>query len=210
MQIDYSAGIDEAVEHLIKLGHRRIAFISGPLWLQSAQMRYTAFVKSAVHYYLDSNPRLMEEGNHKVDGGHDAMARILVSGAKPTAVMASNDLTAMGAIAEAGLRVPQDISVIGYDDILLSALTTPPLSTINLPRADIATAACRALWNAITSDGQKPVTGTNFLVKPELVVRSSTGPVKRSKPVTKVSTKAPVAGKRGVHVFWQSSEFHST
>ena len=199
VQIDYSAGIDEAVEHLIKLGHRRIAFISGPLWLQSAQMRYKAFVESAVHDHLDSDPRLMAEGNHKVDGGHNAMARILASGVRPTAVMASNDLTAMGAmgaIAEAGLRVPEDISVIGYDDILLSAFTTPPLSTVSLPRADIATAAFRALWNAITSDGEKPVTGTDFLVKPTLVVRGSTGPLKRSKPVTKVSIKAAVAEKK--------------
>ena len=192
VQIDYQAGIDEAVGHLIALGHRRIAFISGPLRLQSAQMRYKAFVESAVHDHLDSDPRLMAEGNHKVDGGHDAMARILASGVKPTAVLTSNDLTAigaMGAIAEAGLRVPEDISVIGYDDIQLSAFTMPPLTTVSLPRTEIATAAFRALWNAITSEGKRPVIGTECLVKPKLVVRGSTGPVKRSKPVTKVSTK---------------------
>ena len=196
VQIDYSAGIDEAVEHLIAFGHRRIAFISGPLRLQSAQMRYKAFVESAVHDHLDSDSRLMAEGNHKVDGGHDAMARILSSGVAPTAVMASNDLTAMGAIsaiAEAGLRVPNDISVIGYDDIQLSAFTMPPLTTVSLPRADIATAAFRALWTAISSTGQKPVTGTNCLVTPRLVVRGSTGPVKRLKQGTKGA-----AQKKGV------------
>lgn len=198
VQIDYSAGIDEAVGHLIAFGHRRIAFISGPMRLQSAQMRYKAFVESAVHDHLDSDPRLMAEGNHKVDGGHDAMARILASGVAPTAVLASNDLTAMGAmgaIAEAGLRVPEDISVIGYDDIQLSAFTMPPLTTVSLPRADIATAAFRALWNAITSDGQKPVTGTDCLVTPRLVVRGSTGPVKRMKQATKVSVKASAGRK---------------
>ncbi len=199
VQIDYSAGIDEAVGHLIAFGHRRIAFISGPMRLQSAQMRYKAFVESAVHDHLDSDPRLMAEGNHKVDGGHDAMARILASGVAPTAVLASNDLTAMGAmgaIAEAGLRVPEDISVIGYDDIQLSAFTMPPLTTVSLPRADIATAAFRALWNAITSDGQKPVTGTDCLVTPRLVVRGSSGPVKRSKSTTKVSVKASAGPKK--------------
>ncbi len=192
VQIDYSAGIDDAVEHLIAFGHRRIAFISGPLRLQSAQIRYKAFVESAVHDHLDRDPRLMAEGNHRVDGGHDAMARILASGVAPTAVLASNDLTAMGAmgaIAEAGLRVPEDISVIGYDDIQLSAFTMPPLTTLSLPRADIATAAFRALWNAITSDGKKPVTGTNCMVTPRLVVRGSTGPVKRQKPAKEVSVK---------------------
>ena len=195
VQIDYSAGIDEAVEHLIGLGHRQIAFISGPLRLQSAQMRYKAFIESAVHHHLDSDPKLMAEGNHKVDGGHDAMARILAFGVKPTAVLASNDLTAigaMGAIAEAGLRVPEDISVIGYDDIQLSAFTMPPLTTVSLSRADLATAAFRALWDATTSGGKKPVMGTDCLVRPQLVIRGSTGPVKRSKPRTKVSMKKGV------------------
>ena len=195
VQIDYSAGIAEAMEHLIELGHTRIAFISGPLRLQSAQMRYKAFVESAVHDHLDNDPRLMAEGNHKVDGGHDAMARILASGVKPTAILTSNDLTAigaMGAIAEAGLRVPEDISVIGYDDIQLSAFTMPPLTTVSLPRAEIATAAFRALWNAITSDGKKPVTGTDCLVRPRLVVRGSTGPVKRSQTVTQTPIKMSV------------------
>ena len=123
------------------------------------------------------------------------MARILASGVKPTAVLTSNDLTAigaMGAIAEAGLRVPEDISVIGYDDILLSAFTMPPLTTVSLPRADIATAAFRALWNAITSDAKKPVMGTDCLVRPKLVVRGSTGPVKRLGPPTKVAPKKSV------------------
>jgi DNA-binding LacI/PurR family transcriptional regulator len=192
VQIDYSAGIDEAVEHLIELGHGRIAFISGPLWLQSAQMRYKAFMESAVRDHLDDDPRLMAEGNHKVDGGHDAMARILASGVKPTAVLASNDLTAigaMGAIAEAWLRVPEDISVMGYDDIQLSAFTMPPLSTVSLPRAEIATAAFRALWNANTSGGPKPAMGEDCRVKPRLVIRSSTGLTKWAKAVKNVAKK---------------------
>jgi LacI family transcriptional regulator len=178
VQIDYSAGIDEAVEHLIELGHRRIAFISGPLWLQSAQMRYKAFMQSAVRDHLDDDPKLIAEGNHKVDGGHDAMARILASGVK---------IGAMGAIAEAGLRVPEDISVMGYDDIQLSAFTMPPLSTVSLPRAEIATAAFRALWNANTTEGPKPVMGEDCMVTPRLVVRNSTG-----------STKWAKAGKKSV------------
>ena len=116
VRIDYSAGIDMAMEHLILLGHHRIGFISGPMKLSSARMRYTAFMESAARDHLDNNPRLIEQGNHQVDGGHEAMQRILASGARPTAVLASNDLTAigaMGAIAEAGLRVPEDISVVG-------------------------------------------------------------------------------------------------
>ena len=179
VRIDYSSGINAAMTHLIGLGHRRIAFISGPLQLASARMRYKAFMQSSERDHLDSNPALIQEGNHRVDGGHDAMVRILASGARPTAVMASNDMTAigaMGAIAEAGLRVPDDISVIGFDDIQLSAFTMPPLTTVSLPRAEIANAAFRALLNAQQSDEPKPVQGEEHMVLPTFVLRKSTGP----------------------------------
>ena len=179
VRIDYSAGIDAAVHHLIELGHKRIAFISGPMRLASARMRYKAFMESTTRDHLDSDPSLIEEGNHRVDGGHDAMKRILDSKARPTAVLASNDLTAigaMGAIAEAGLMVPEDISVVGFDDIQLSAFTMPPLTTVRLPRAEIANAAFRALLNAHQSDTKNMAQGEEHTVQPTLVRRKSTGP----------------------------------
>ena len=179
VRIDYSAGVDASMSHLIGLGHKSIAFISGPMRLPSAQMRYKAFMESSARDHLVANADMIQEGNHRVDGGHDAMQRILASGAKPTAVLASNDLTAigaMGAIAEAGLRVPQDISVIGFDDIQLSAFTMPPLTTVSLPRTEIANAAFRALLNTRKSDKTKPVDGEDHLVRSTLVLRKSTGP----------------------------------
>jgi LacI family transcriptional regulator len=182
VRIDYSAGIDAAMSHLISLGHQRIAFISGPMRLTSARIRYKAFMESSVRDHLDEDANLIREGNHRVDGGRVAMKSILESGARPTAVLASNDLTAigaMGAIAEAGLRVPQDISVIGFDDIQLSAFTMPPLTTVSLPRAEIANAAFRALLNARHSNKTKPVQGEENLVQPTFVLRKSTGPAPR-------------------------------
>jgi DNA-binding LacI/PurR family transcriptional regulator len=181
VRIDYSAGIDAAAHHLIELGHKRIAFISGPQRLASARIRYRAFMDCSARDHLDSNPNLIQEGNHRVDGGHDAMKRILDSRACPTAVMASNDLTAigaMGAIAEAGLRVPEDISVVGYDDISLSAFTTPPLTTVSLPRAEIANAAFRALLNAEQGNARK-MRSEEHMIRPTFVRRKSTGPVPR-------------------------------
>ena len=109
------------------------------------------------------------------------MKRILNSSARPTAVMASNDLTAigaMGAIAEAGLRVPQDISVVGYDDIQLSAFTMPPLTTVSLPRAEIANAAFRALLNDQRVDAKKTVQCEENMIQPTFVRRKSTGPAR--------------------------------
>jgi DNA-binding LacI/PurR family transcriptional regulator len=182
VRIDYHAGVAQAMDHLIELGHKRIAFISGPLRLASARTRFHAFTEVLERSRLKGNPDMIQEGNHRVDGGHAAMQRILSSGAKPTAILASNDLTAigaMGAIYEYGLRVPEDISVIGFDDILLSAFTRPALTTLRLPRGEIATAAFRALFQSREAGATKPGPGAEYLIQPELVVRKSTGPAPR-------------------------------
>ena len=183
VRLDYSAGVDAAMQHLIKLRHRRIAFLTGPLKLASAQARYKAFLESAVRHQLDVNPGLIQEGNHKMEGGHEAMRRVLSSRKRPTAVLASNDLSAigaMGAIAEAGLRVPEDISVVGFDDIQMSAYVSPPLTTVAMPRTQIAGAAFHALFREDSPRTAKPLKGEMHIIQPTLVVRKSTGPARRN------------------------------
>ncbi len=180
LRINYAGGVESGMDHLIGLGHRRFAFISGPLHLVSALTRFRAFNEGMARNHLVTHQALIREGNHRVDGGHDAMARILESGARPTAVMASNDLTAigaMGAIYEHGLRVPEDVSVIGYDNIQLSAFTRPALTTIGLPRDEIARTAFRALFRASSPGTTQPIPGEKHLVQTTLVLRKSTGPV---------------------------------
>jgi DNA-binding LacI/PurR family transcriptional regulator len=194
VQVDHAAGVAMAMDHLVGLGHRAIAFISGPLDLFSARMRYQAFEASLKRHGLSRDARLIREANHRADGGHHAMQQILDSGAKPTAVMTSNDLTAigaLGAIHDRGLRVPDDISIVGYDDIVLSAYTQPSLTTLRLPRNEIATAAFRALYNARDEDSKKQKEGTNQRVQPTLVLRNSTGPV-AGRPRGVVRRKASV------------------
>jgi DNA-binding LacI/PurR family transcriptional regulator len=184
VQINYAAGVDWAMDHLLELKHRQIAFISGPMRLESARIRHTAFMADSRRNNLLQHPGLIQEGNHRVDGGHEAMLRILDSGAKPTAVLASNDLTAigaMGAIAERGLRVPQDISVIGFDDIQLSAFTQPPLTTVSLPRGEIAKSAFQALLHSREKGSNKPLMGKNYVVQPSMVLRSSTAPAPKKR-----------------------------
>ncbi len=179
VQIDYPKGVEMAMSHLIGFGHREIAFISGPLRLASARVRLKAFEKSKARNRLKLDATMIQEGNHRVDGGHDAMRRILCSGVRPTAVLASNDLTAigaMGAIAEMGLRVPGDISVIGFDDIQLSAFTMPPLTTVRLPRAEIAEKAFHALLSARPPSKGEPGHREEHHVLPTFVLRKSTGP----------------------------------
>lgn len=182
VKIDYSAGVEMAMKHLTSLGHHRIAFISGPLRLASARMRYQAFMDSTLREHLDSNPNLIQEGTHGVEGGKAAMERIFASGARPTAVLGSNDLTAigaMGAIFDRGLSVPRDISVIGYDDIQLSAYIMPPLTTVALPRNEIANAAFRALFKGRETEGPKRAEGQEQSLNPTFVIRKSTGPAPR-------------------------------
>jgi DNA-binding LacI/PurR family transcriptional regulator len=180
IRIDYPAGVEQAMSHLVGLGHRQIAFVSGPLGLNSARARLEAFCTSRARHRLKVDAKMIQEGNHRIDGGHEAMRRILSSGARPTAVFASNDMTAigaMGAIAGFGLRVPGDISVIGFDDIQLSAFTIPPLTTVRLSRTEIAEKAFHTLLDAWVRKDAKLAKGQEHPVTPMLVLRQSTGPV---------------------------------
>ena len=180
IHIDYSAGVEMAMSHLVGLGHKRIAFISGPMSLASAHTRYRAFMESSARDHLNADPDLVQEGNHRPDGGYEAMKRILASKNRPTAVLASNDLTAigaLGAIFEHGLRVPQDISIIGFDNIQLSAYTTPPLTTVHVPHGEIAKVAVHALLSTKQATGKKLLQGELHHIRATFLQRHSTGPV---------------------------------
>lgn len=174
IRVDYSKGIAEAVQHIVSLGHRRIGFISGPLAFKSARTRRSAFLKCIEVHGISDRQRIIVEGNHRVDGGEAAMAKLLGLPAPPTAVLASNDLTAIGAlraISRAGLRVPDDISVVGFDDIELSQYTQPPLTTIRLSRDELGRKACDALYESV--EGRRD-TGQEIKVSTNLVLREST------------------------------------
>jgi len=173
IKVDYASGILQAVEHLIGLGHRRVAFISGPADLKSARIRQSAFLKAMQKRGM-GDPAWIETGNHRIDGGFQAMSRLLERTPLPTAVLSSNDLTALGAlraIRRKGLRVPDDISVVGFDDIALAEFTEPPLTTVRLPRTEIAGKAFEAL---LASLGDTKRMGAEYLISPQLVVREST------------------------------------
>jgi DNA-binding LacI/PurR family transcriptional regulator len=174
IKVDYGMGIREAVDHLFQLGHRRIGFISGPSDLRSAMTRRSAFLKWFEHYGLLLDEKLIESGNHKMDGGDAAMRRLLALSPRPTALVASNDLTAFGAlhaISGAGLRVPEDISIVGFDDIELCQVTQPPLTTIRLSRRELGEIAFEALHTIIRGTSK---TGHEYRVDTRLVVRNST------------------------------------
>jgi len=186
LQVDYAAGVRAAMRHLIGLGHRRIAFIAGPQRLGTARDRLRAFKAMQSSAKLARDLHLIETANHCVDGGHDAMLRILDASratTRPTAVLASNDLSAigaMGALHERRLRIPEDISVIGFDDIQLSAFTMPSLSTVSVPRAELAKAAFRALLGARSGGPTTLAEGERYPIHTALIPRNSTGPVPKT------------------------------
>ncbi len=175
--VDYIDGVQQAMNHLFELGHRDIAFISGPLGLSSARVRANVFHDCLKSRGIVSKRHHVQEADHRVQGGRAAMQRILSGGRLPTAVMASNDLTAIGAIGalhESGLRVPEDVSVIGFDDIELSAYTFPALTTVHVPRRELAATAFRSLYQGRETQQDKRPSSSATIIKTRLVVRQST------------------------------------
>ena len=172
--IDYAQGIEEALQHLYSLNHRRIAFISGPLHLQSARIRHDAFVSGLNDRGITADQEMIQQGDHRIEGGTRAMRNLLRLAKPPTAVIASNDLTAigaLGAIHDAGLKVPEDVSLVGFDDISFAHLTQPPLTTIVLSRTQLAITALAALDKLARKDASPP---TEYTIPTHLVLRRST------------------------------------
>lgn len=172
--MDYGNGIHQAVDHLAELGHKRIAFISGPLELHSARTRRQAFVEGMRAHGLRTDASLIREGTHTAEGGQRAMSALLRLSKLPTAVVSSNDWTAIGAlhaIGAAGLRVPQDISLVGFDDIPLVSYTNPPLTTVRMSAAEVGATAFEALFGLIGGDRLE---GAVYQVPTKLIVREST------------------------------------
>lgn len=181
IRVRYPQGIAEAIKHLYGLGHRRIGFLSGPSNLSSARTRRSAFLRELKKYGIPLEKDLIQEGNHKLSGGEAAAERILSLPQPPTAILASNDLTAAGAlrtIHRRGLSVPDDISVVGFDDIDTCELTVPPLTTIRLSRSELGERAFSALFRVLQNESEH---GQEWEVETHLVVRASTGPNKLQK-----------------------------
>lgn len=177
LKVDYHQGIRQGVQHLAALGHRKIAFVTGPMRLHSAQSRLSAFKTSLEECGIPLAPEWVIEGDHTLEGGIDAMDKLLGEQPWPTAVMCSNDMTAIGVLHKLyrkGLRVPDDMSVIGFDDIHIAEVTIPPLTTIQMSRFELAKAAVTAL-RAHVDGGSELAAKREYKIQTQLIVRESTG-----------------------------------
>lgn len=173
VQVDNRLGARLATEHLLSLGHRRIAHVAGAPGLRISEERVAGYGAALAARGLERDPALVATGSFTEEGGYEA-ARTLLAASSPTAVFAANDLSALGvmhAIAESGRRVPDDVSVVGFDDLRLAGHTTPPLTTVHQPAFEIAQRATQLLLDLA---GGREVPQRLHLLAPELVVRGST------------------------------------
>src|SRR5215471_3643046 len=174
LRIDYFSGIQQIVEYLHKLGHRRIAFIAGRPSLKSNIARLQAYEKSMTALGLQPGPIM--PGDLRFEGGLAAGLAIANLAPRPTAVMAVNDLTAVGALKgliKAGCSVPKDISVTGFDNTRLAEYSNPSLTTVDVHRDMLGQMAADALHEL---SGSANPQGREYQIPAELILRDSSGP----------------------------------
>ena len=181
IQINYLHGIRQAVQHLAALRHARIAFISGPSHLKSALARRDAFKASMLEIGL--SPDLIVVGNHSMEGGMKALLELNRWTSPPTAVLCSNDMTAIGVMREAyeqNIRIPDDLSVVGFDDIHLAEFTIPPLTTVQMSQHELAKIAFQALLNEVdamdSSEHHQYELVTSLILRRSTALAAAAGP----------------------------------
>jgi LacI family transcriptional regulator len=177
--IDYSRGISQAIRHLYDLGHRAIALATGPQDQVSAVDHKNAVISALKK--LGCKPFRIIEGDHRPETGSSATKELLSARERPTAIFCGNDRMAVGALGaamELGFQVPDDVSIVGSDDVWMARYTHPPLTTVRIPQDMLGQLAFDALTRMLKS---KRRTGTDHVLQTELIVRQSTGrPRKRN------------------------------
>jgi LacI family transcriptional regulator, galactose operon repressor len=170
---DNLSGAHQAVEHLLGLGRQRIATITGPQNTAVGQDRYQGYVQVLQQHGLPVLPELVVESDFTDGGGYAAIQRLLPH--HPGAVFVASDWMALGAmraLREAGARVPEDIALVGFDDIPLASQTMPPLTTIRQQILQIGALASQMLLNLLDNPASPPV---QKILPTELVIRQSSG-----------------------------------
>ena len=171
----------EATKHLIELGHRRIGIISGWMDMISAKDRLEGYKAALADHNIPLNPELIFEGDFTQSSGYSGATRFLHMEERPTAVFASNDVQAMGVIEATracGLHVPKDLSVIGFDDIPMAALSNPQLTTVHQPLQEMGKLATQMLLESINNSEEKVKKSTSKILPTELIIRETTAPPK--------------------------------
>lgn len=174
---DNVGGIDLSVRYIAELGHRRVGFIRGPAESSTAIERLEAFEEAVQEFSLDDDPDLIFPGDYSSEAGYRATQHFIGLPRPPTAILASNDVNALGVLEAAqdlGVDIPRDLSVMGWDDIEVAALKRIDLTTIYLPKREMGRAAAELLMRSIRAKRQ--TTPREMIVPTRLVVRGSCAP----------------------------------
>ncbi len=172
---DDAYGAALAVNHLLRLGHTRIGFISGPASWHSARGRYEGYVATLARRSIALDPALVEYGDWETDSGYAAARALLRTDAPPTAIFAANDLMALGALyaaQDAGLRVPQDVAVVGYDNRDFARIVRPRMTTVSMPVYEMGRIAAELLVRQISNGKEQ---ADEIKVRGELLIRETCG-----------------------------------
>jgi DNA-binding LacI/PurR family transcriptional regulator len=177
IRVNYRHGIERLVEYLHDLGHHRLAFVGHHATLGPTSEREAAFI-TGVRKFVPEIEWRTEADRDSFEGGRMAAMRLLAAGFQPTAIVCVNDIMAIGvlrALREKGLRVPDDVSVTGFDNIRLAEYCEPPLTTVHIPRDEVG----RLAFAALVPDKEAPnISGQEIVIEPEVVLRSSTARAK--------------------------------
>jgi LacI family transcriptional regulator len=181
VKVDGVLGGRLATEHLLGLGHRRIAIIHGPVVRSTGAERLRGYLLALRAAGVRPDPALIREGNFKQDSGRELARQVLDLSPWPTALFCTNNLMTVGALqalGERGVRIPSDLSLVGYDDMEWWTLTHPPLTTVGQPVYELGSEAMRLLLEQIEAKGRRRP--QRVVLKPELLIRKSCGPPPRT------------------------------
>ncbi len=174
VSVDERTGVALAVRHLVELGHRAIGFVQGRAASVINQERFAGYVGALAEAGCTCRPEWCPEGHYRLGPAQEAVGALLARSPRPTALIAANDLMALGAyraVRENGLRVPEDLSVVGFDDVDFAQDLSPPLTTVHVDRRVLGDTAARALLAAIDGGGGGEV--PRVMLTPRLMVRGS-------------------------------------
>ena len=174
VQIDNIEAATRATQHLLELGHRRIGFITGPMWNVLSRDRLYGYRTALLNAGLPFDESLVATGNFSIESGIVATEQLLLLSPRPTGIFASSDEMAIGGIRaarDAGLKLPRDLSIVGFDDIRFAAFVDPPLTTIRQPGLEIGRHAMGLLARIMAGE---TVEERRFMLPTELVIREST------------------------------------
>jgi LacI family transcriptional regulator len=180
VRVDNEHGGYMATKHLIDLGHRKIAYISGPKISHDNEMRFEGYKRALEEHGIPYEAKWNIFGHFTREGGYHATKTLIVQGDLPTAIFFANDEMAVGgmkALEEKGIEVPKEISIIGFDDIQITEYVNPPLTTVRQPKYEMGTLAAHLLFQSM----EQPLAQRDYKLPTELIIRKSCGSYGRKK-----------------------------